>query len=710
MIPNNTGGSKHYVSEFGVQDSKLYYLSQNYIITKIVLAETLNLENLENTNWSLNGNTIELVNTEESRGLSISIGELIGELTDVSGSLRITRVEGYNKKIGDLIGSQEIRLDITFNTYVFSEIELSNSKYYSKYYTPKFTRAVINGNYLIYTSNEYSPTTLHLTVNAHVLDTLFDSSGVSVVINNQGKNKTILETTITGRVLNDGNSHTLFYIEAKNIVDPIRIIESSGFNYEIYYETTSHYSMNEDGDPIKIELGNSTISSYPSYGILLDGLSNALPTSSPMTDVYYYVPNANYFGDDTFKYAIEYMNGTRELNVEITVKSINDLPSAYSFPNSNYEDFVSQLELGVWSDVDSTQFTYFVSTPQSHGKLYSDLACTEEITTSTPSMLGKPNIGGIGDIVNKLVIYYKPTKNYFGNDVFGYKVEDASGGVSDEAIISLEIISVNDAPYAIYYFYDVSGKLVADLSGNTIDLSGSVVANYTMYEDTTLDLRFKVIDVDDDQTTNMRYMITEILNGELYEGTNKLNTNVIYNAYDASGRDTIKHVSFEPNLNFNGDTSFTYIGINSRDEESLLNRVNIHVIPVDDLPVPAIFEMIVEEYVRTMIDLSGSEFDGEEIQKFRIRTLPRNSYGQFYASAALYADEFSSQKLTVLSEVTKSVWIQTNLNINNPDPKIYFTYDAQQTVGNRWSTLRGTVTIDIRPKNDAPTGIDEVYN
>ncbi len=118
-----------------------------------------------------------------------------------------------------------------------------------------------------------------------------------------------------------------------------------------------------------------------------------------------YIPAANFYGIDSFKYSIkDDVGGNDHGFVYIFVKPVNDLPLAVNDPAATKED--SAITIAVLnndSDVDNDTLTVTsVTTPQN----------------------------GTAIINNDNTVTYTPKLNFSGNDAFIYKVSDGHGGYS----------------------------------------------------------------------------------------------------------------------------------------------------------------------------------------------------------------------------------------------------------------------------------------
>jgi len=155
------------------------------------------------------------------------------------------------------------------------------------------------------------------------------------------------------------------------------------------------------------------LESSPQNGVLIFGNDGA----------WKYTPKENYFGQDVFTYSVYDGDGDNsEGNVTITIKSVNDLPTA---KDDNPVDF----------NEDNS----------AHGNV---------LTNDTGLGDGDISVYIVTDVTNGILNIdsdgkwmYTPNADYFGNDSFTYKVCDKDGEC-DNADVALTILSVNDIPIA----------------------------------------------------------------------------------------------------------------------------------------------------------------------------------------------------------------------------------------------------------------------
>jgi len=183
-----------------------------------------------------------------------------------------------------------------------------------------------------------------------------------------------------------------------------------------------------DGDALTY-----TVVEPPTFGTLTG-------TGSDLT----YVPNANFYGADSFTYSVS--DGEAESNVasvQITVSAVNDAPVAANGAATTDEDTAVQVGLS-GSDVEGSALTYTVVSGPSHGTLS-------------------------GSGANRT---YTPDANYNGVDSFTFKVSDGQDS-SNTAIVSLTINAVNDAPVADATATSTKYVISSNNTDATVSLDGT---------------------------------------------------------------------------------------------------------------------------------------------------------------------------------------------------------------------------------------------
>lgn len=156
---------------------------------------------------------------------------------------------------------------------------------------------------------------------------------------------------------------------------------------------------------IDIDKDNLTITEYsqPEHG----------RTAKTTTGIRY-IPNVNYFGEDSFTYTIKNSKDeTTTATVYITVKSVNDAPKANKDYYTTIEDVSALIDvLANDTDVDGDTLTIV-------------------------SLLGLPDYGII--TIQDGKVLYTPNEGYTGMDYFTYRCQD-SNGASDTALVTISVL------------------------------------------------------------------------------------------------------------------------------------------------------------------------------------------------------------------------------------------------------------------------------
>ena len=182
--------------------------------------------------------------------------------------------------------------------------------------------------------------------------------------------------------------------------------------------------------------------------------------------IFTYIPNADYFGLDSFEYKVSDDENYATSSVAIDVLAINDAPIAENGAYTTDEDTLLTISspgvLANDADVDSINLTVVV---------------TENPTS------------GVVVLENDGVFTYTPNADYFGADSFTYSVADDDGEVVT-ATVAITVTAVNDAPVATNDAYPVNeddtlvvstaeGVLTNDADVDSINLTVVVSENPT---------------------------------------------------------------------------------------------------------------------------------------------------------------------------------------------------------------------------------------
>ncbi len=184
----------------------------------------------------------------------------------------------------------------------------------------------------------------------------------------------------------------------------------------------------------------------PAHGqVLLNSATGALV----------YTPAANYFGQDSFSYAVQDNEGatSNAASVTVTVNSVNDAPVAANNSVTLQEDASLSINvLGNDSDVDGT------------------------LVPASVQLVSLPAHGSATVSAGDGSVLYTPASNAVGDDSFSYRVQDDQGAWSNVATVALTIQPVNDAPLANadQGSLDEDSALTLYLLDNDSDIDGSL--------------------------------------------------------------------------------------------------------------------------------------------------------------------------------------------------------------------------------------------
>jgi hypothetical protein len=283
-----------------------------------------------------------------------------------------------------------------------------------------------------------------------------------------------------------------------------------------------------------------------------------------------YTPNQDWNGEDTFTFEATDDAG-RNMNVAtatITVNPINDNPTMRDTTFTFVEDCPPVQDEEYCVDIDVLDF------------LFNDIDSMSGNASVT--LNSEPQHGSLA--LQGARFLYNPNKDWYGEDVMTYVVNDGDGGVSNVASINLIATPVNDAPVA----NDVS----ASLDENRIN---------GRYQPVTITL--DATDVEEDDLTYS--IVGSPTNGTLgsLDGT---------------------QIVYTPNQDYNGEDSFTYKA-NDGTVDSNTATVSITVNPINDAPTAIDVNKTMDEDGGTIdVETNYSDVDGDSDLTFTLVDAPSN--------------------------------------------------------------------------------------
>ncbi|HHY54526.1 MAG TPA: tandem-95 repeat protein, partial [Chloroflexi bacterium] len=415
-----------------------------------------------------------------------------------------------------------------------------------------------------------------------------------------------------------------------------------------------------------------------------------------------YTPNANYNGADSFTYTVSDGALTATATVAITVRPVNDAPTAVNDAFNVDEDSLDNVlaVLANDSDLDGDNLTVTAVTQPANGSV--------------------TLVGG--------VVRYAPNANYNGADNFTYTVSD--GALTATAAVAITVRPINDAPTAGDDAFQVdrnSADNMLDVLANDSDLDndsltlvavsspdqGSAVISgaairytppvgyvgaarftYTVSDGVltataTVEVTVRAFNRAPTATDD-RFTVTEdsgasdlaVLTNDSDPDSDPLVIAAV--TTPANGTTTIAgdRVRYTPNADFHGADTFTYTV--SDGGLSATARVTVTVTPVNDAPTAVNDSFSVDEDSldnALAVLANDSDLDGDSLTVTAV-TQPANG---------------------VVTLVGGVVRYTPNPNFNGADS---FTY----TVSDNALTATATVAITVRPVNDAPTAVNDSFS
>nr|WP_290226527.1 cadherin-like domain-containing protein [Trichocoleus desertorum] len=332
---------------------------------------------------------------------------------------------------------------------------------------------------------------------------------------------------------------------------------------------------------------------------------------------YLYTPDPDFNGSDSFTYTVtDSSGGTAVATVTLTVASANDLPIAnansFSFDEDGTLTITADDLLSNDTDVDGNSLL---------------------ITNFTPTQNGRLVDRGANTFV------YTPDPNFNGTDFFTYTITDGtSNNATAVAVVTLTINSINDVPIVGNDAFSTNEDTVltlsvADLLANDVDMDGEAPTIIGFDQPTNGNVMgfgngtyFYMPDRDFSGSDAFTYTVRDgvgatasaTVNLTVIRDTNippvaendVLTTdedtaiasfNVLANDLDAEdipltlvsvtapsqGNVTFTEeglITYTPNLDFNGDDSFTYI-VRDGNQATATATVQVTVNAVNDAPV-----------------------------------------------------------------------------------------------------------------------------
>ena len=198
--------------------------------------------------------------------------------------------------------------------------------------------------------------------------------------------------------------------------------------------------LSNDSD---IDMG-STLNESPQAAITISDAGDPAHGSTDVVDgKVVYTPDADYNGEDSFKYTVTDGTVFAQASVAVVISQVNDNPDTVDdTATTNDEDSVTIDVLANDSDIDTP-----AANNQDEQHSLDDLSITE---------VTKPANGTA--VINGGKVVYTPDDTFAGLDTFTYSISDGHGGTGT-ATVYVTVLSVNDPPETPVVHTPVNGEL-----------------------------------------------------------------------------------------------------------------------------------------------------------------------------------------------------------------------------------------------------------
>ncbi len=418
-----------------------------------------------------------------------------------------------------------------------------------------------------------------------------------------------------------------------------------------------------------------TISSLPTNGqlkhngvaITATGFKLTVSGNSTGTSAWVdYVPNANYNGQDSYKFFATDRAGASSLEATglITITAVNDAPVGGNVTVRGPEDTVISITTIDASDVDGDALTLEILSLPNSLTFQTNAGAT--VTTSTKLTQADTWVLKYQAPANAHSV---PTGSVYTS--FTYRFNDGNGGLSSTYYAFIIVDPVNDPPVA------------QDFTITTLE-DTSIVFNFTSF----------ISDVDGDTPLTITVQSLPGL-GLLYSGTDGVTFTTAVTTTPASA--PTQKLKFTPSLNANGQTTFTYV-VSDPSGATDSGVVTINVTPVNDPPVSQSVVLRTLEDTTLNFTLSGSDVEGDSVS---IILLSLPSTGSLLsASDSSYISELPFS----LGNPASYSYIPPQNYYTAPNAPLVFSFYAYD--GQARSVVNYTVSIYVDSVNDAPTSQD----
>lgn len=431
-----------------------------------------------------------------------------------------------------------------------------------------------------------------------------------------------------------------------------------------------------------------------------------------------YTPNSDWNGVDTLTFQVRDSTWLHSdtATMTIAVNPVNDNPSINPVTIDTQEDTSVTIEPTVY-DVDDGD-------------------------TSTYVIISQPAQGSVTLVSNQLI--YTPPPNWWGTVDFNYRAFDQDNAYSNTETITVNVISVNDAPtiapLSITLNEDEDATVTAVISdddiGDTHTLSvvaqpigGAVVVNgmdltFTPDQDWNGTTIFSIQATDSLGMTSDVVEVNVIVNpiNDRPTGTDSsLTTNedtdgsiaVVVIDPDAGDPHHLvfvdlpgeglalssgNSITYTPKLNWWGETFLTYRIVDGENEQSEVYRLDITVLSVNDAPVAGDMDFVLDEDTSQTLAAPVSDIDIDDVLTIQTVTDPAFGSVTIEGNNITYtpfpnwfgSEQFTYQAVDLAGEVSNVATVRVDVNAINDIPSLASTASMEMdedTTGSFYSIV-----------------------
>ncbi|MEX2285893.1 MAG: tandem-95 repeat protein, partial [Planctomycetaceae bacterium] len=435
--------------------------------------------------------------------------------------------------------------------------------------------------------------------------------------------------------------------------------------------TAGSLSLNEDTTGVvtlsgaDIDAGDAVdayrINSLPANGtLLLNGTAvtaNTMVTQAQIdSGALTFRPNANWNGSTSFRFSAYdgQAYSASSATFSLTVNPVNDAPTATAGNLTLNEDVTTAVRLtGTEPDAGDAIDAYRVDTLPANGTLLLNGTALSAGASVTQAQ------------INSNALTFRPNANWNGSTSFTFSAYDGQAYSAAPATFNLTVNSVNDAPTSI---------------------AGSLTIN----EDATGVITLTGADVDAGDAVDAYRINSLPANGALLlNGTAVTANTMVTQAQISSGA-----LTFRPNANWNGSTSFSFSAYDGQAYSASAATFSLVVNAVNDAPTATPRSLTINEDATGVITLAGADIDaGDAVTSYRLDTLPANGTLLLSGSAVSAGSTVTQAQIS-----SGALTFRPAANWNGSTS---FTFSAND--GDVWSASPATFSLTVNAVNDAPT-------